>query len=212
MTRHTFDPRHEGWLPDDVDSISRELEAYASETSGETPHGLADRVMAAIADEPLPRRGILAMLLAPFGSGAPGMLRGAMVAGTMAAAVVAVVLVGQLASLLQEPHIGPSPFPTESDLPILTPTPSPLPSPSPSSTRRPTRSPTESPDASGTPEATDDEDKPDETEDQETPEPTDDNSGPGGGGDGDGDNSGPGGGSGGDGDSSGPGSGGSGSR
>ena len=62
MTRPPFDRRDAGDR-NEADPVARELEAYAGLTAGEQPHGLADRVMAAVADEPTPRRGILAGLL-----------------------------------------------------------------------------------------------------------------------------------------------------
>ncbi len=205
MTRPPFDPRggREGRDgPAGADPVIRELQAYAGLTAGDQPHGLADRVMAAVADEPTPRRGILAGLLASLEAGpGGGMTRMVLVGATMVLAVLAVVAAGQLANLFPDPQIGPSPLPSvpESVAPSVTESPTPSPSPTERASRTPRPSPSddESPEASGSPDD-------DETE---SPEPSDDdNSGPGGGGgDDDGGNSGPGGG-GGD-DSSGPGSG-----
>lgn len=210
MTRPPFDPRdprdpsEPGDLLEGSDPAIRELEAYASLTAAEHPHGLADRVMAAVADEPTPRRGFLAGLFASLQAGSEGgMMRMVLVAGTMALAVLAVVAAGQLGSLFSDPQIGPSPLPSvmESAPPSVSesPTPSPTPSERPSRSPRPSPSDDESPEPSGSPD----------DDDGETPEPSDDdNSGPGGGGGG-GDSSGPGGGgSGSDDDSSGSGSGG----
>ena len=61
MTRRPFDQRDPGELPGE-DAVIRELEAYSGLTAGEQPHGLADRIMAAVAEEPTPRRGFLAAL------------------------------------------------------------------------------------------------------------------------------------------------------
>jgi hypothetical protein len=174
MTRPPFPPRDQE--PGELDP-TRELERYARLTDGEMPHGLSDRVMASLVDEPTPRRGPLAWLLGPFGANAAGGTRLAMVAGTMALAVLAVVVAGQLAEIFDDPQIGPSPSPpvlqtpspTPSATPSVTPSESPSPSPTPSSppsTTTPLPSPT----------GTDDDDEP------ETPEPSDDDSsGPGGG-------------------------------
>jgi uncharacterized membrane protein YgcG len=202
MTRRPFDPRNDGGLGE-ADPVVRELETYAGLTAAEQPHGLADRVMAAVADEPTPRRGILAGLLASLESGpGGGMTRMVLVGATMALAVLAVVAFGQLANLFPDPQIGPSPLPSvpESVLPSTTETPTPSPSPSerPSRTPRPSPTDDESPEPSGSPD----------DDGSESPEPSDDdNSGPGGGDD-DGGNSGPGGGDDGGGNS-GPGGGGS---
>jgi uncharacterized membrane protein YgcG len=209
MTRPPFDrPRDSRDLPESADPVIRELEAYTSLTAGEHPHGLTDRVMAAVADEPMPRRGFLAGLLASLDGGrGAGMTRMVMVAGTMALAVLAVVLAGQLANLFGDQQIGPSPVPSvlESAPPLTTEPPSPSPTESPSA--RPSRTPRPSPSDAEAPEPSE---SPDDDDERETPEPSgSDNSGPGGG---DGGNSGPGGGdssgsgSGSD-DSSGPGSG-----
>jgi cell division septation protein DedD len=191
MTRRPFDPRETGSEAGELDPVTDELERYAHLTEGEVPHGLADRVMARVAQEPTPRRGLLAWLLAPFVAGPGGAAQVVLVAGTMALAVLAVVLAGQLGELFGNRQIGTSPSPTVIESPSLTPTPSASPSatPSPSPSLSPTPSPspssaapvvTPSPsddDEPETPEPTDDDD------DGETPEPSDDdNSGPGGGG------------------------------
>ena len=178
MTRPPFDPRDPGDLPEGSDPVIRELEAYTSLTAAEHPHGLADRVMATVADEPIPRRGFLAGLLGSLEAGrGSGMTRIVLVAGTMALAVLAVVVAGQLGNLFSDPQIGPSPLPSvvESAPPSITesPTPSPSPSDRPSRSPRPSPSDDESPDPSGSP---------DDDHEGETPEPSDeDNSGPGGG-------------------------------
>lgn len=191
MNGRPLDPRDPDTRPVELDPVVRELERYAELTEGEVPDGLADRVMAAVAEEQAPRRGWLVSLLGTFGTfgtggGAPRLL---LVGATMALAVLAVVLAGRLAELFPDQQIGPSPSPSVIELPTLSPSPSPTPSQEPSSTPRPTRSPRPSPSASPS-----DDDEPETPEPDETAEPSDDdNSGPGGGGDGD-DNSGPGGG------------------
>jgi uncharacterized membrane protein YgcG len=201
MTRRPSDPRDPG-VSEGSDPVISELEAYISLTAAEHPHGLADRVMAAVAEEPTPRHGFLAGLLASLRAGREGgMTRMVLVAGTMALAVLAVVVAGQLGNLFRDSQIGPSPLPSAVEsAPSVTesPTPSPTPSDRPSRSPRPSPSDDESPDPSGSP---------DDDDERETPEPSDDdNSGPSGGGGGD--SSGPGGGgSGSNGDSSGSGSG-----
>ena len=177
MTRRPpYEPRDQE--RGDLEPITGELERYAQLTAGEMPHGLPDRVMASLAAEPTPRRGALAWLLAPFSTSAGGGTRLVMVAGTMALAVLAVVVAGQLAALFGDPQIGPSPSP-----PVQTPSPTPSVTPSPSPSQTPSVSPTPLPSASPviptpvpSPTGSDDDDE------TETPEPSDDDSsGPGGG-------------------------------
>jgi hypothetical protein len=204
MTGPPFDQRDPRDLAGD-DPVIRELEAYSGLTAGEQPHGITERVMAVIAEEPTPRRGFLAGLLGTLEGGrGGGMMRIAMVTATMALAVLAVVLAGQLAELFREPQIGPSPLPSsiESTPPSVSEPPSPSPTPSESPTTRPSRTPRPSPTDDESPEATASPDDDDNSgpggggdDESETPEPSDDdNSGPGGGGGDDDDNSGPGGG------------------
>lgn len=193
MTRRPFQPDEAGAAPGELDPVARELERYAELTAGEVPHGLAERVMAGVAEEPTPRRGLLASLLAPFTLGAGGgAVRMAMVAGTVALAVLAVVLAGQLGDLFRDQEIGPSPEPSVVQTPSAPPTPTASPTPSPTASPSPSTSPTASPaPASTQPTATpsgsdDDAETPEPSDDDEveTPEPSDeDNSGPGGGGD-----------------------------
>ena len=200
MTRPPFDPRDADTQPVELDPVARELERYADLTAGELPHGLAERVMAVVAHEPVPRRGLRAALFGTIGAdrGAPRLL---LVGATMVLGVLAVVLAGQIAGLLPDEQIGPSPSPSVIVMPSVSPSPSPTPSEEPTATPRTTRSP--SPSA-----------RPSDDDERETPEPDetaepsdDDNSGPGGGGGDDDDNSGPGGGGGDDGGSSGGGDG-----
>lgn len=167
MTRRPIDP-------DDLDPISRELDRYAQLTAGEVPTGLADRVMADLAAEPTPRRGLLGWLLSPFSAGAGTTTRLVLVAGTMVLAVLAVIVAGQLGDLLRDPQIGPSPsqpvVQTHTAAPSPTPSPSDAPSDSPSISPTPSPSPTNSSTAPS-PGPSDDDDS-----DQETPEPSDDDS------------------------------------
>jgi len=204
MTGRPFDPRDADTQPVELDPAVRELERYADLTAGEVPHGMAERVMASIAEEPTPRRGLLAMLLGPIaaGGGAPRLL---LAGATMALAVLAVVLAGRLADLLPDEQIGPSPSPSVIELPSVSPSPSPTASEEPTVTPRTTRSPSPSPSPSA---SSSDDDERETPEPDETAEPSDDdNSGPGGGGGDDDDNSGPGGGAGDDDDNSGSGGG-----
>jgi hypothetical protein len=193
MTRPPFDPRDADTQPVELDPVARELERYADLTAGELPGSLAERVMASVAHEPTPRRGLLAALFGLIGAdrGAPRLL---LVGATMALGVLAVVLAGQIAGLLPDEQIGPSPSPSVIELPSVSPSPSPTPSAEPTATPRTTRSPRPSASPSASPSDDDERETP---EPDETAEPSDDdNSGPGGGGgDGD-DNSGPGGGGG----------------
>jgi hypothetical protein len=184
MTRRTRDPRQADTRPVELDPVAQELERYADLTAAELPHGLSERVMESVAREPTPRRGLLGLLFGPgAGGGAPRFL---LVGATMALGVLAVVLAGQIAGLLPDDQIGPSPSPSVIELPSLSPSPSINPSPSEEPTRTPraTRTPRPSATESPEPTATDDEER-------ETPEPSDDdNSGPGGGGGDDDDRSG----------------------
>lgn len=194
MTRRPFDPREIGSAGGDPDPIADELERYAHLTQGEMPVGLADRVMARVAEEPTPRRGPLAWLLAPFVAGPGGAAQVVLVAGTMALAVLAVVLAGQLGELFGNRQTGTSPSPTVLESPSLSPTPTPTVSPSVTPSQSPSLTPTPSPSPSSaaplvTPSPSDDDEleTPEPTDDDgggdETPEPPgDDNSGPGGGG------------------------------
>jgi hypothetical protein len=167
-------------------ATARDLEAYAHTGTIVPTADFEDRVMAAIADEPMPRpstrRGFVAFVkdawAAAFGAGRPLAVRAQGLALLLLLAVAlgsvgSVVAVGAGRLLAQPaptlPPVLPSPSPSVS--------PSPSPSPSPSATPTPTPSPTASPTETARPTAT------------ETDEPsgTDDsggesgNSGPGGG-------------------------------
>jgi outer membrane biosynthesis protein TonB len=199
VTRRPFDPGELDGRDSGRDEVAAELERYAGKTTGEVPHNLEQRVMAAVNEEPIPRRaGILAALLAPFAfARGSGLARAAMIAGTAAIAVLAVVVAGELAGLFTMNQAGSSPSPTTIESPSSSPTSTPSPSPSISPSPTPTPSPvptdlpatptprpsvqpttgaTAQPTESETPEPSDD-------DHSETPHPSEDNSGPGGGSD-----------------------------
>jgi uncharacterized membrane protein YgcG len=184
---------------------ARDLEAYAATGMAAPTVGFEDRVMVAIADEPMPRParglGFLATVreawAVAFGAGRPLAMRAQALALLLILAV-AVGSVGSVAVVGASRLLGPAVPPTT---PSPAPSPSLLPSPVTPSPVTPSPSPSSSPTATPRPSPT------------ETDEPsgTDDHGGSGGSGSGSDsvsgdDNSGPGGGSGGD-DSSGSGSG-----
>jgi len=186
-----YDPHELDRLDPELDRVARQLEEHAAEARGEPPLDLAQRIWAAIEDEPAPtsRWGWL--------TGWRGPARWLAAAAVVVAAVTGTIAIGSLIDRAR-PDVGgpPTPIvvPSPSESPSLETSPSPSASPSPTMTPAPSPSATPSTVAQPTPSDDDDE--------IETPEPSesdDDNSGPGGGG---GDNSGPGGG-----DNSGPGGG-----
>ena len=141
---------------------ARDLEAYAATGMAAPTVGFEDRVMAAIADEPMPRParglGFLATVreawAVAFGPGRPLAMR----AQALALLLVLAVAVGSVGSLAVvgasrllgpavPPPTTPSPAPSPSPLPSPV-TPSPTPSSSPTPTPRP--SPTETDEPSGT--------------------------------------------------------------
>jgi hypothetical protein len=188
MTRRPFRRGEVDGLPADLERTIADLERYGADSATEPSRGFADRVMEVVEAEPIPRRGVLAWLATAIASERG---RVALMAATVAVAVLAVVAAGELARLLPS-QFGGTPQPSQS-LPA-SPEPSPTVSPSPPTSVPPPRSaspsvepsPSASDDDSGAPDASDDVD--------ESPLATEDNSGPGGGDDGGG-NSGPGGGS-----------------
>ena len=143
---------------------ARDIEAYAATGMAAPTTGFEDRVMAAIAVEPMPRPtrglGFLATLreawAVAFGAGRPLALRAQALALLLMVAV-AVGSVGSVAvvgaSRLLGPSVGPpttpSPAPSPSALPSPVPTPSVSPSisptPSPTTTARPTATETDEP-------------------------------------------------------------------
>ncbi|HSL77329.1 MAG TPA: hypothetical protein VK867_10300 [Candidatus Limnocylindrales bacterium] len=165
-------------------ATARDLESYAATGMAAPTIGFEDRVMAAIADEPMPRRagrGFLATVrdawAIAFGPGRPVALRAQAFAMLLALAV-AVGSVGSVAVVGAARLLG-----DQGPVPPTVPSPSPSPTPSPSivsPSRSPSISPSPTPRPSGSPVET------------ETAEPsgTDDdggggsgNSGPGRGGD-----------------------------
>lgn len=190
MTRRPFDPDE---LPgvEGLEEVTAELDRYAGATSDAPADDVATRIMAAVAGEPLPRRGAAARVSAFFAGLGP-MRRPAQAVALVAVLALGLggaLLAGGLIGQLRELQVGtsPSPAPTNSPSPSPSPSPTLAPSPSPSPTVSPSPTPSTSPTEAATPRptATDDDD------DDETPRPTasddddgsDDNSGPGGGGD-----------------------------
>ncbi len=146
MTRRPFDP---GELDEPVASGEKavsELERYAMTSDTDAPHGLSDRIMAAIEHEPTPRRGFLAWLAnpTPGGGGAGRFLRVGAVAATLVLAVAGALFAGQLADIVRNVGASPSPTPSVSASPSV----------APSNTPQPSLSDAASP--SATPEASDD--------------------------------------------------------
>lgn len=190
MTRRPFRPAELDGGGEDLQPTISDLERYLADSAGDPSTGLADRVMQAVASEPVPQRGVLASITTVFRSERG---RVALLAATVAVAILAVVAASQLAQLMPS-QFGGSPSPS-APAPSITPTvpPTVQPSPSPEPSMEPSATPSRaqesaSPDASG-----DDSETPRASE---SPEGSDDNSGPGGGGaDDGGGNSGPGGGS-----------------
>jgi hypothetical protein len=145
MTRRPFDPVE---LDDAVasgDHAVSELERYAMTSDSDAPHGLSERIMAAVEREYTPRRGLFGWLPSPSSGGGTGrLLRVGALAATLVLAVAGALYAGQLAGLLR--HVGGEPTPTESVSPPATLPESTTPAPSPSIVPSP----------SGTPESSDD--------------------------------------------------------
>jgi hypothetical protein len=189
VTRRPFEPR-EVDADADLGTVADELHRYARLTESEVPHRLDERVMTALANEPLPRQARLGALFAPFALRPTGQLaRTAMLAGTVALAVLAVVAAGEVGGLFRNDQVGPSPLPTTIESPFVSPTPSPsatprsvvpspseVPTPSPVPTLTPQPTPTALPTLTRTPlptvEATDLE-TPEAGDHSETPHPSD---------------------------------------
>lgn len=145
MSRRHFDPDELDQPSAAADRTVTELERYGMASDADAPHGLADRVMAAVEHEPAPRRGFLAWLASPSPVGGPGrFLRIGAVAATLVLAVAGALFAGQLADLVRD--VGDGPSPTQSISPSPAASPSAVPSPSSS----------ETPSPSGTPEEPDD--------------------------------------------------------
>lgn len=165
MTR-PFDTNELDQPSAEADHAVAELESYLADTATGAPRSLEQRVMAAIEQEPAPRRGPLAWLLTPPapGGGTRRFARAGLLAATLVIAVAGALFAGQLADLVRNVGDG-SPTPVEStSLPSQSVAPSPTTSePTPSSSHDASGAASESPEASGAPEASED----------ETPEPTD---------------------------------------
>ncbi|HEX7345562.1 MAG TPA: hypothetical protein VF253_02140 [Candidatus Limnocylindrales bacterium] len=149
-------------------ATARDLESYAATGLAAPTVGFEDRVMAAIADEPMPRpagRGFVATVrdawAIAFGPGRPVAIRAQAFAMLLALAVAAgsvgsVAVVGAARLLGDQgpaPPTVPSPSPSPTPSPsIVSPTPSPSISPSPTPPPSPSASPveTETPEPSGT--------------------------------------------------------------
>ena len=140
MSRHPFGPSELDQPETARESAVSELESYVATTATDVPHGLGDRVMGAIEQQPTPRRGVLAWLLPSptMGDGFGRFARVGVFAATLVLAVAGAVLAGQLADLVR--NVGTSsPTPTESVSP--TPSISQSESPTPSASVAPNLSP-----------------------------------------------------------------------
>lgn len=144
---------------------ARDLEAYAATGMAAPTVGFEDRVMAAIAVEPMPRptrgRGFLATVreswAVAFGAGRPLAMRAQALALLLMVALavgsvgsVAVVGASRLLGPVITPPTTPSPAPSPLPSPSIAPSPSPIVSPTPSATTTPRPSPTETDEPSGT--------------------------------------------------------------
>lgn len=164
-----FDPAEVDLQSDELTAglleTARDLEAYAATGMASPTVGFEDRVMAAIAMEPMPRPtrglGFLATVrqawAIAFGAGRPIAMRAQALALLLLVAVavgsvgsVAMVGASRLFAPVNVPPTTPSPPPSPLPSPSLGPTASPLPSfsPTPSATPRP--SPTETVEPTGT--------------------------------------------------------------
>jgi uncharacterized membrane protein YgcG len=147
-------------------ATARDLEAYAQMSIAAPAAGFEDRVMAAIASEPLPRPipglGLIAMMrdswAAAFGPGRPMAVR----AQAFALLLVFAVAIGSVGTLVgvgasrllapsvPTPPVTPSPLPSPPPSPSIEPTFTPSPSATSSPTPTETASPTETADATRT--------------------------------------------------------------
>ena len=184
MRPRPFDPAEVGSEDHSLDAVTMALQRYAANTDAPHDAQLTDRIRAAIAEEPVPRR---SWLTAPGGGLGSGYgTRALALAGVVAATIVTAVAVGGLLDLARTIEPGATPPPLVSPSMTPAPTASPAESASPSPDGSASASPSVSAGAaqSHSPE--------------ESPSPSESdgggNSGPGGG---DGDSSGPGGGGGG---------------
>jgi uncharacterized membrane protein YgcG len=148
-------------------ATARDLEAYAATGSTSPSVGFEDRVMAAIAGEPMPRPsggGFVATVrdawAIAFGQGRPIALRAQafamLLALGLAVGSVGTVAVVGAARLLGQPATPPPTVPSPSAVPSPSVVPSPSPSVSPTPSPTIVASPSASPDQSAEPSGTDD--------------------------------------------------------
>lgn len=171
MTRHPFNPGELGADDSSLTELADELERSAT-TAAQPSVGFAGRVLAAIDDEPAPRRPWYVAL--GFGAAAP-VVRGAALGAVGVAAILVAVLVGGLLGPVR-PGPGSDGSPTPTASPTSSPTPSASASPSPTPTATPSASPTFN---RGTPEPAETVPATESTGAAETPEPSDDHGGSG---------------------------------
>lgn len=173
MTHRPFDPHELDQPSVDAERPIAELESYAADTATGAPHGLVQRVMAAVEQEPAPVRGFLGWLLTPSGSGLRRVARASVLAATLVIAVAGAIFAGQLTGLIRSVGNG-SPSEVESVSPAPSQSPVPTRSESPRPSTSPGESATESLEASGegggSPEASESA----EPSENETPEPSSD--------------------------------------
>jgi uncharacterized membrane protein YgcG len=130
MRPQPFDPAEVGSEDHSLDAVTMALQRYAANTDAPHDAQLTDRIRAAIADEPLPRRG---WLTAPGGGlGSGYWTRALALAGVVAATIVTAVAVGGLLDLARTIEPGATPPPLVSPSMAPTPTASPAASASPS--------------------------------------------------------------------------------
>lgn len=180
MTHRPFDPNELDEPQAGADRTIGELEGYLADTATGAPRGFEQRVMAAIEDEPAPRRGFLAWLLTPSGSnvGMRRFARAGLLAATLVMAVAGALFAGQLADLVRNVGSG-SPTPVESVSPVpsdlLIPSQVTSPEATPSGAPEGSEDANQSPGSSGTPDGTAGE-TPEASDDSghesETPRPT----------------------------------------
>jgi hypothetical protein len=181
MTHRPFDPDELGQPSPDAERAIAELESYLADTATGAPHGLAQRVIAAVEHEPAPRRGFLGWLLAPSGatSRVGRLARASVLAATLVIAVGGAIFAGELTGLIRNVGNGsPSEVESVSPSPSSSELPSPTISEEPSSSESPGSSEDAhpSPRASGVPDGSESE-IPDATDDgggaaSRTPRPT----------------------------------------
>jgi hypothetical protein len=165
MTHRPFRPDDDDGLDPDLQQTVADLDRYLAASDTEPSRGFADRVMEAVGSEPIPRRGVLALLATTLSSERG---RVALMAATVVLAVMAVVATGQLAKILPT-QFGASPQPSQSVPASPEPSPSLAPSASPSSSP----SPSAEPSASGSDHESE---SPDESDDaDESPSGAEDN-------------------------------------